>query len=73
MIKTISLHLGHTEDGRITVQIVPSDGIEPVDAMEACRRAMMTFQEKMIKAEVQRRIDAQMAFEQEEAAEEEPQ
>jgi len=68
-VKTITIHLDtETDDPRRSVQVIPSDGIDPQTAINACWRAMALFQSQLIQAEIKRGVAERMD---EAAAEEE--
>ena len=55
-MKTITIFISTGEDGRPIIQVVPSDGVEPQDGIQACRYGVRVFEEAAIGAEVERRI-----------------
>ena len=60
-MQIITILLGTGDDGKPFMQAIASDGTDLHDAAEACRRAMIAFQNEAIEAEVQRRLAEALA------------
>ena len=67
-MKTITIFISEQEDGRPLIQVIPSDGVEPQDGIQACRYGVRVFEEAAIGAEVERRVAEALAVPVEEEA-----
>jgi hypothetical protein len=60
-MQTITILVTQGPDNKPFYQIIPSDGIEPQQGLEACWRGVSVFQNMIIEAEVARRIEERLA------------
>ena len=55
-MQTITLLITQAPNGEPFYQVIPSDGIDPQQGIQACWRGISAFQGMLIEAEVQRRL-----------------
>ena len=56
-MQIITITMGLNDKGAPFMQLLHSDGVEPLDGAQVCRAAAQRFDDMRIEAEVQRRME----------------